>query len=76
MTADRKACLDGCGRLLDRPKSLPLCKSASKRAFALFREQARGLDPTEYQRAYNAHFSSEQAVRAALEADRLVAAGR
>jgi hypothetical protein len=60
------ACLCECGRRLARSKSLPMCREASRLAFAHFRAQHRDLGPTEWQRAINRFYSSPAAVVAAL----------
>jgi hypothetical protein len=61
-----RPCLCGCGRQFSRPLSMPLCVPATQRARRVFRELARGLDTSEYQRLYNRFWIDQETVRAAL----------
>ena len=68
MTVQPAPCLCQCGKTFARPKSLPLCKSASQRAHRAFRASVQGTPNADYVRAFNAFYGSPEAVTAALAA--------
>lgn len=63
-----KTCECGCGALLRRTRSLALCKAASARLKAIYRQRIRGLGVVEAGRAHYAIYSSAERARAALAA--------
>ncbi len=60
-----RACL-GCGALVKRERSLPLCRADADRAHRIFRAAVLANPPENYQRAWNLYYGSAETVAAAL----------
>jgi hypothetical protein len=69
MAADLGSCLCGCGRTYRRPKSMPLCKPASTRAWAVCRSLYGDADLCEQGRINARFWVDPETVRAALNGD-------
>lgn len=67
--ADQRACFCGCGRTFNRPKSIPLCKPASTRAWAVCRSLYGDADLCEQGRINARFWVDPETVRAALNGD-------